>query len=187
MMRSKLLALLMSGALSAGAVAQSAAPVLPIADLPPDAWSARILFLHNIERARVGSGLVTWDAALAAGAQSWATYLSASGRLEHSQRKLRPGVGENLAMSPGAVHSVDALVGLWIAEKRDFMPGIFPANSRTGNWVAVSHYTQMIWPTTTRIGCAEASSRGRHYLVCRYSPKGNADGRAVPTARPLAR
>jgi hypothetical protein len=37
----------------------------------------------------------------------------------------------------------------------------------------------MIWPTTTRIGCALASTPRVDYLVCRYAGKGNVDGRAV--------
>ena len=60
-----------------------------------------------------------------------------------------------------------------------FFPGIFPATSRTGNWIDVGHYTQMIWPTSQRIGCALASTRSTDYLVCRYSPAGNIDGRWV--------
>jgi hypothetical protein len=38
----------------------------------------------------------------------------------------------------------------------------------------------MVWPTTTRIGCAVASNGRFDYLVCRYSPAGNIDGRPVP-------
>jgi hypothetical protein len=37
----------------------------------------------------------------------------------------------------------------------------------------------MIWPTTTRVGCALASTPRTDYLVCRYSPAGNIDGRWV--------
>jgi hypothetical protein len=61
-----------------------------------------------------------------------------------------------------------------------FVPGLFPRVSRTGNWSAVGHYSQMIWPTTTRVGCALASSQLADYLVCRYAPAGNIDGRRVP-------
>jgi hypothetical protein len=81
--------------------------------------------------------------------------------------------------TPGAF-TVEQMIGSWASEKRMFTPGVFPRVSRTGNWTAVGHYSQMIWPTTTRIGCAIASSRSADYLVCRYAPAGNIDGRRVP-------
>ena len=56
----------------------------------------------------------------------------------------------------------------------------FPNVSRTGRWKDVAHYTQMIWKGTTNVGCAMHVAAGRTYLICRYSPPGNADGRAVP-------
>jgi hypothetical protein len=72
------------------------------------------------------------------------------------------------------------MVGSWSTEKAWFRPGIFPQVSRTGNWALVGHYSQMIWPTTTRIGCAIASGPRVDVLVCRYAPAGNFDGRRVP-------
>jgi hypothetical protein len=74
----------------------------------------------------------------------------------------------------------DQMVAEWTAEKRNFNPGPFPNVSRTGNWADVAHYTQMIWKTTTRIGCAIHTEGGWDYLICRYSPPGNADGKVVP-------
>jgi hypothetical protein len=88
-----------------------------------------------------------------------------------------------MAMGARGYFDVNRLVGTWLAEKRNFVPGIFPNNSRTGDWFVVSHYSQMIWPTTTRIGCAMAGGRGNDYLVCRYSPKGNQDGKPVGYSR----
>ena len=35
----------------------------------------------------------------------------------------------------------------------------------------------MIWPATTRVGCALASTARTDYLVCRYATAGNIDGR----------
>jgi len=72
------------------------------------------------------------------------------------------------------------MVGSWSSAKRFFRPGLFPAISRTGNWADAGHYSQMIWPTTTRLGCAIASNVEADFLVCRYAPAGNVDGRRVP-------
>ena len=46
----------------------------------------------------------------------------------------------------------------------------------SGDWSAVGHYTQIVWPTTRRVGCATASNRANDYLVCRYWPAGNVVG-----------
>jgi hypothetical protein len=50
--------------------------------------------------------------------------------------------------------------------------------SRTGKWEDIDHYTQMVWPTTTHVGCAIfAADWG--YLICRYSQPGNKDGKPI--------
>ena len=83
-------------------------------------------------------------------------------------------------MGSRGVYSPEQMVGNWAQEKAYFRPGIFPNVSRTGNWLDVSHYTQMIWRSTTSVGCAVHQTRSTDYLICRYSPPGNVDGRQVP-------
>jgi hypothetical protein len=83
-------------------------------------------------------------------------------------------------MGPTGYHTPEDMVSAWTDEKRLFQPGMFPAVSRTGQWSDVAHYTQVIWKGTTRVGCAIHSERGWDYLICRYSPPGNQDGRTVP-------
>jgi len=146
-------------------------------------FPARILAAHNRERAALGVPPLVWDNDLGTGAAAWAQQLALTNRFEHSDRKARRGIGENLWMGSHGAYSVEAMVGGWVSEKRSFFPGIFPANSRTGNWMDVAHYTQLIWPTTTRIGCALASNGRTDYLVCRYSTAGNIDGRWVGPGR----
>jgi hypothetical protein len=67
----------------------------------------------------------------------------------------------------------------FLHEERAFRPGLFPMVSATGNWSDVAHFTQMIWPTTTVIGCGLASNAWSDFLVCRYAPPGNKDGTAI--------
>lgn len=142
--------------------------------------SERLLAAHNRERAAVGVPPLRWDPTLAAAAASYGPTLAALGRLEHSPRGSRPGQKENLWMGTRGAYSPEQMVGSWAEEKAWFRPGIFPNVSSTGNWLDVSHYTQMIWRSTTDVGCAVHQSRTSDYLICRYSPGGNIDGKRVP-------
>jgi hypothetical protein len=163
------LSLLVAAAASSSAAAQSFAAAFP----------ARVLAAHNAERARAGVPLLVWDNGLGTAAAGYATQMAMSGRFAHSDRSLRRGTGENLWMGSHGAFSVEAMVGGWASEKRFFTPGTFPNVSRSGSWEDVGHYTQMIWPTTARVGCALASTQRLDYLVCRYAGAGNIDGRPV--------
>lgn len=147
-------------------------------------FPARILAAHNAERAAAGLPPLVWDNDLGTAAGTYAAQMASTGIFEHSDRSARHGIGENLWYGTHGAYSVETMVGSWASEKRMFMPGIFPNNSRTGNWVDVAHYTQMIWPTTQRIGCAVASTGRFDYLVCRYAGAGNIDGKWVGPAAP---
>lgn len=143
-------------------------------------FPARILAAHNAERAAAGVPPLVWDNSLGTAAATYAQQMAFTGVFQHSDRTTRPGIGENLWYGTHGAFSVESMVGAWASEKRYFMPGIFPNVSRSGNWIDVAHYTQMIWPTTQRIGCALASTARMDYLVCRYAPAGNIDGKHVP-------
>src|SRR4051794_2826409 len=156
------------------AVRASAAPLLA------SEFPARILAAHNAERARMGVRPLVWDPALGNGAAAYARQMALTGRFEHSDRSQRRGIGENLWMGTHGAFTVEAMVAAWASEKKMFFRGVFPRTSRSGNWIDVAHYTQMIWPTTQRIGCALASNGRTDYLICRYSPAGNINGRPVP-------
>jgi hypothetical protein len=143
-------------------------------------FPARLLSAHNAERRAARVAALGWDPLLAAGAASYAQHLAVTGTFQHSIRRARRGVGENLWMGTRGAFSLERMIGDWASEKRWFRAGVFPHVSRTGRWDQVAHYTQIIWPTTTRVGCGLATGRGRDVLVCRYAPAGNIDGRGVP-------
>jgi hypothetical protein len=158
-------------------LAVSAVPAAAAAPTPQ--YQARILAVHNAERAKVGLPPLVWDDALAVGATAWAQQMARTGIFDHSDRHARRGIGENIWNGRRGAFSLEAAISLWISDKRTFVPGVFP-NVSTTFWYSVSHYTQIIWPKTTRIGCGGASSRTTDYLVCHYSPAGNIDGVHVP-------
>lgn len=143
-------------------------------------FPARVLAAHNAQRAALGLPPLVWDNSLGTAAAAYAQQMAFTGIFQHSDKRTRPRIGENLWYGTHGAFSLEAMVSSWASEKRLFMPGIFPYVSRTGNWMDVAHYTYMIWPTTRRIGCALASTARIDYLVCRYAPSGNIDGKRVP-------
>lgn len=138
---------------------------------------ASVLKLHNQARHQFGVAPVAWSEQLAAEAMGHAQYMARTGYYGHDQTPgRRKKMGENLWRGQRGVFSYDIMVQVMVDEVRYFRPGHFPNNSVNGNWLAVSHYTQIVWPTTTEIGCALASSATTDYFVCRYAPTGNRDG-----------
>ena len=154
----------------------------PAGDRPQDLrdFGPRLLALHNRERAAAGLAPLAWDPALASAAASYGPALARRGRLAHSPPGDRPGQGENLWMGTIRAYSLEEMVGSWVDEKRLFEPGTFPDVSRSDHWQDVAHYSQMIWPGSTRLGCALHASGRWDYLICRYAPAGNIVGQRVP-------
>ncbi|KAG8735633.1 hypothetical protein FRC10_010338 [Ceratobasidium sp. 414] len=123
---------------------------------------------HNNERAAHGAVALAWDDSLSASAQAWANQCKFQAS-EHSQ------AGQNLAAGTGNPSAATA-VGWWNAERSDYNP----SNPQA------SHWTQVVWKSSTRLGCAMAScapgtifdaSYGvANYFVCHYGPYGNVIG-----------
>lgn len=140
-------------------------------------FDARLLAAQNQARADMGVRPLQWNKQLAKDAKVWADKLAQTGKFEHSpdESGVEP-QGENLwAGTPGA-YQPESMVGLWVAEKRDYKPGIFPHNSRSGDVANVSHYTQIVWRETTHVGCSMTRGLREEVLVCRYSSPGNVMG-----------
>ena len=145
---------------------------------------ASVLKLHNQARRDFGVAPVGWSDQLAAEAMAHASFMARTGIYGHDQTPgRRKKMGENLWRGQRGVFAYDVMVQVMVDEARLFRPGHFPNNSANGNWSAVAHYTQIVWPTTTEIGCALASSVTTDYLVCRYAPTGNKDGVYLASGR----
>jgi hypothetical protein len=147
----------------------------------------RLLAAHNFERSIARVPPMRWSSSLANQATAYARMLAANGMFQHSNRGSRGGLGENLWIGTSGAFSIEQMIGGWTSERRMFVPGTFPYVSRTRSWHDVGHYTQMIWPTTTTVGCGIASARGNDVLVCRYGPAGNVMGLPVGGWRYAAR
>ena len=166
----------------AAAIALPQTGVLPWTDKSPKSRNPLVLrstmiAAHNEARRQYGVPPLAWDDALSRDAGVYAARLARLNRFEHDQQKGRaPKQGENLWMGTRGAYSYGEMIGLLIDERAYFRPGRFPYVSSTGNWSHVAHYTQIVWPTSRRVGCAYAANRGNDYLVCRYMPAGNVVG-----------
>ena len=154
-------------------------PTIPPRDSrPSDAIEQRLLDAHNHERRRVRVPALIWDENLEAEARGWALTLLRTGEFRHDPSQ--HGHGENLwsgwSGTIGRTWTPEQMVGEWVAERRQYRHGVFPSVSRTGDWTAVGHYTQLVWRQTTHVGCAIVREGERSVLACRYSPPGNIDG-----------
>ena len=145
-----------------------------------------VLSAHNAARHRFGVAPLAWNSELAGEARQHAQNMANNGIYGHDRTPgRRKKMGENLWRGQRGLFSYDVMVGVMVEEARHFRPGAFPDNSATGNWSDVAHYTQIVWPTTTDVGCALASSATTDYFVCRYSPTGTKDGVLLASGRDL--
>lgn len=136
-----------------------------------------VLGAHNQARSRFGVPALAWSDELAAGAMAHAQFMARTGIFGHDRTPgRRKTSGENIWRGSRGVFAYEVMVGVMIEEQRHFRPGVFPNISRTGQWHDVAHFTQIVWPTTTAVGCALASGPANDYFVCRYAPSGNKDG-----------
>ena len=178
MTRAFILALIMASFASAVSGATRPSPNWPApADRGESLLRQTVLDTHNEARDRFGVPALAWSNELAAGAMAHAQFMAQTGTYTHDQTPgRRKTAGENLWRGPRGVFAYEVMIGVMIEEAQHFRAGVFPNISRTGQWNDVAHYTQIVWPTTTSVGCALASSATTDYFVCRYSPTGNKDG-----------
>uniref|UniRef100_A0A4W3GME1 Peptidase inhibitor 15a n=1 Tax=Callorhinchus milii TaxID=7868 RepID=A0A4W3GME1_CALMI len=152
-----------------------------------------ILDYHNKVRGQVfppaaNMEYMVWDENLAKSAESWA----ATCIWDHGPPYLLRFLGQNLSVRSGRYRNILQLIKPWYDEVKDYgFPYPRDCNPRCPlkcSGPVCTHYTQMVWATSNRVGCAihtchnmnvwGSTWRRAVYLVCNYSPKGNWIGEA---------
>ncbi len=152
-----------------------------------DMMQSILLRAHNDERIAHGLPPLAWSADLANAAGRSAAALIATGDplAAHRRRGVVRAYGENLWLGSRGAYDYAHMVSRWLDERRLYANGAVPNISNSGNWADAGHYSQIIWRTTTRIGCAIASSDRLDVLICQYDPPGNVVGYNALTGTPL--
>lgn len=137
---------------------------------------AGIVDAHNAVRRQVQTAPalddLVWDDALAATARAWVATCrdqeAPTGLIDHNPARGQ-NVGENVFGSSGGATAQQAVTS-WANEKNDYD---YSTNTCSG---VCGHYTQIVWRSTTNVGCALGSCTNLTYsstIVCNYSPAGN--------------
>ncbi|KAH7366087.1 hypothetical protein KP509_18G063000 [Ceratopteris richardii] len=121
---------------------------------------------HNAARAEVGVQPLIWSEEVAQYAQNWADQRKAAGcGMEHSNGPY----GENIFWGSGPGYGPAECVASWLSEKENYN---YADNACDGG--QCYHYTQIVWASTARLGCAKAQcDDGSVFMTCNYDPPGN--------------
>lgn len=147
----------------------ASAPVKCLTNGLTDAEAKELVDGHNRERKVLGLKEMVWDCTLANFAQDWAN----QNIFGHSNTAY----GENMFVSSESTATVGSVIDRWLAERANW-------NNTAGTCAAgkvCTHYTQMVWRTTTKIGCGvnrNATGKWKAVLVCNYDPASLSSGPA---------
>jgi len=159
------------GAESAPPPTEMATPAPPPREAapPPTGNTAADQFVaeHNRVRAKHCAAPLAWSPKLAAVAQQWANSLRDQGcKFGHSGGQY----GENLAAGTTGAMPPSAVVAMWYDEVKGY------SFKQPGFSMQTGHFTQVVWRSTSQVGCAMAQCKGNDIWVCEYDSPGNWEG-----------
>ncbi|GMH16636.1 hypothetical protein Nepgr_018477 [Nepenthes gracilis] len=143
----------------------------PVVSRPPTPKKTSYLayqFLapHNAARAAVGLPPLVWDGQVAGYAQWSANQRRYDCALVHSNGPY----GENIFWGSGSEWTPRQAVESWVAEGKSY--DYYSNSCRSQD---CGHYTQIVWRSSKRLGCARVVCYGGAgvFITCNYDPPGN--------------
>ncbi|KAK4257655.1 hypothetical protein QN277_007217 [Acacia crassicarpa] len=132
--------------------------------------SIEFLFAHNLVRAYKWEFPLMWDFELEKYARWWAGQRRSDCKLEHSFPEDGFKLGENIYWGSGSSWTPTDAVRAWAGEEKYYT---YATNTCEPGQMC-GHYTQIVWKTTRRIGCARmVCDDGDVFMTCNYDPVGN--------------
>lgn len=131
------------------------------------ALQRQFLVPHNAARYALRLAPLVWDPKLARYAQSYANKRRGDCALRHSNGPY----GENIFWGSGNEWTPAQAVADWVSERKWYS---YWSNSCVEGELC-GHYTQIVWRSTRRIGCAKVTCNGGKgvFITCNYDPPGN--------------
>jgi len=168
---------------------QTPALAVAAAVASPTDFQSTALYHHNIHRANNSVSDLTWDSTIA----GYAATVAASCVYAHNLTPGGGGYGQNIAVYGSSSDAGDdsstmiakAATDMWYnGEIELFLPSYYgEANPDFSNFESWGHYSQMVWKSTTGVGCAvqycaagTIFSMESWFSVCNYNPPGNMGG-----------
>ncbi|CAO1602242.1 hypothetical protein XANCAGTX0491_005868 [Xanthoria calcicola] len=167
-----------------------------------DGYKSAVLEHHNIHRANHSASALAWDDTLA----QYAEQVAKSCVYDHDRTPGGGGYGQNIAAGTPARQVASILTNAFYNNELELYPGFGTDSPDMSNFHAWGHFSQMVWGSTTKVGCYSYNcnpagkmeldcnpATGQSYLgktgcgtsgsgmypvftVCNYSPPGNFAG-----------
>jgi pathogenesis-related protein 1 len=153
----------------------------------PSAAEQAWLTPMNAARAMVGDAPLHWDPIAAQVALTYASECNYAHNPDAGAEYVAlggtGGLGENIAAGAPS-QTVASAVSSWLAEQANYDH----ASNQCAAGKVCGHYTQIVWSTTTGVGCAATACTTNSpfgtfanglwdFEVCDFSPPGNVNGR----------
>ncbi|GLJ27163.1 hypothetical protein SUGI_0532530 [Cryptomeria japonica] len=121
---------------------------------------------QNEARKAIGVPPLKWNDTVAAFARNYARQRRTDCLLQHSEGSP---YGENIFWGKGPKWTRRQAMNAWIDQKKWYIHA-----SNTCTCPDCTHYTQIVWATTTSVGCSIIKCKSNDtWVICSYDPPGN--------------